>query len=67
LYIYGWNGNGEIDYQSAPELEIGRWILTKDWKGAVVESSELPSTDNQYKQLKSLMGSVAGFYQTQLH
>ncbi len=67
LYIYGWNGNGETSYETVPDLNIGRWIVTSDWQGAVVESVELSSSSDQYQEVKLFMQSVVSFFKDQLN
>ncbi len=66
LYIYGWDGNRSLDYSSVLDLPIGKWIVTDTWQGAVIESVQLSSSDNQYEMVKHFMQSVVGFYKNQL-
>ncbi|MEQ9403504.1 MAG: hypothetical protein RIM99_07965 [Cyclobacteriaceae bacterium] len=66
LYIYGWNGEASVDYSSAPELKIGKWIVTDNWQGAVVESEELSLNEEQYEQATKFMKSVTAFLKPQL-
>lgn len=66
LYIYGWNGNENIEYASLPDLAIGKWIVTEGWQGAVIESEQLSKADNQYGSIKSFMNAVVNFLKPQL-
>ncbi|MEP1095653.1 MAG: hypothetical protein ABJG78_11120 [Cyclobacteriaceae bacterium] len=66
LYIYGWDGNTELDYKAIPELAIGKWIVTEGWQGAVIESVELSASNDQYNATKSFMHTVVSFLKAQL-
>ncbi len=48
FYLSGYGLNGtEIDYSSTNTLAHGKWIVTKNWKGAVLPLSELNNEPNQ--------------------
>ncbi len=66
LYIYGWDGNADLDYSAIPELEIGKWIVSENWQGGVIESVELSSSSDQYSEVKHFMQTVVEFYKNQL-
>ncbi len=66
LYIYGWDGNSELDYSSLPDLEIGKWIVTDDWQGAVIESVQLSTSNAQHESAKHFMETVVEFLKKQL-
>ncbi|MEP5611948.1 MAG: hypothetical protein ABJP45_06845 [Cyclobacteriaceae bacterium] len=66
LYIYGWDGNKELDYSAIPDLVIGKWIVTEGWQGAVIESVELSTSTNQYNAINSFMNTVFNFLKAQL-
>ena len=67
LYIYGWNGEVEIDYSSLPELEVGKWIITDKWQGAVLESEVLSLLEDQHQKATSFMKSVSKFLKSELN
>lgn len=61
-YIYAWSKDVNIDYTHIPNLENGKWILTDEWKGAVLpltESQNLTTVDIFFK-------ATAAFLQEQL-
>ncbi len=66
LYIYGWSEKANVDYSGKPELEIGKWIVTNDWKGAVIESTEFSDNPDSHESSKCFMKSVIHFYKNKL-
>ena len=66
LYIYGWNADKEINYDAKPELPIGKWLITDNWQGAILESSELSMAEDQYKLAGSFMKTAIEFIKPQL-
>lgn len=61
-YVNHWTKKGEIDYDQLPELEgAGRWHL-KDWKGAVLNSSDViaqrQTADQQQEVLQFFRSAI---------
>ena len=48
FYLSGYGLNGtEIDYSSMNTLEYGNWIVTENWKGAVLPLSDFNNEPNE--------------------
>ena len=67
LYIYGWNGNQDISYEDIPTLSAGKWIIEKNWQGAVIESEDLATNEIEFSAIDDFMNSVIDFLTKQLN
>ena len=48
FYFSGYRLNGEgFDYENAPHLVTGKWMISENWKGAVLPLSELKKDDSR--------------------
>jgi hypothetical protein len=46
FYFSGYSLNGkEINYTNVPNLDLGKWIINDQWKGAVLSLNEIKSSD----------------------
>lgn len=67
LYIYGWNGDGSIDYSNLPTLEIGKWLVQENWQGIIVPLKVIIEDDSQYQKIINSISNTVEFYKSQLN
>jgi hypothetical protein len=47
FYLSGYLKKRELDFTNAPDLRFGKWIVTENWKGAVLPINTIDLDDNE--------------------
>ena len=62
FYLSGYPLKGKVDYAKTPDLKYGKWMVTENWKGAVLPLTNIDLEHNEQTQVTNFALQAAQFF-----